>query len=320
MGNLRRYKNLFSREKEMKKLLMSVAALAMAATTAMAQERYVMITHTQGTDPFWPVVEKGGRDAAAAIGATLEYNFDVSGDMAAMAALIEAAAASNPDGIIVSLPDADALGPAIKSAVADGIPVVTMNSGLESSAALGALMHVGQPERLAGESAGARAKAEGVTKGLCLNQEAFNTALVDRCSGYFDAMGTDLNMIDVSNDPAQIETRTAAALEADESIDGVLAVGPHVCEAANKAIKAVGAEVHLACFDLSPGVMDMIEAGDAAFTIDQQQRLQGYMPVVVLHLYNNHAGLLPGNNIASGPGFVDASNAAAVKELAGVDR
>ena len=78
--------------------------------------------------------------------------------------------------------------------------------------------------------------------------------------------------------------------------------------------------MHLACFDLSPGVMDMIENGQASFTIDQQQRLQGYMPVIVLHLYNNHAGLLPGNNIASGPGFVDKSNAAAVKELAGIDR
>ena len=303
---------------------------ALAAATAIAAaapafadghgERYVMITHTQGTDPFWPVVEKGGRDAAAAVGATLEYNFDVSGDMAAMAALIEAAAASEPDGIIVSLPDADALGPAIMAAVADGIPVVTMNSGLESSAELGALMHVGQPERDAGFAAGTRAMAEGVTKGLCLNQEAFNTALVDRCTGYFDAMGADLNQIDVSNDPAQIETRTAAALEADESIDGVLAVGPHVCEAATKAIEAVGADVHLACFDLSPGVMDMIDDGRAAFTIDQQQRLQGYMPVIVLHLYNNHAGLLPGNNIASGPGFVDKSNAAAVKALAGIDR
>ncbi|WP_415920149.1 sugar ABC transporter substrate-binding protein [Tateyamaria sp. SN6-1] len=301
---------------------------ALAAATALAapafadghSERYVMITHTQGTDPFWPVVEKGGRDAAEAIGATLEYNFDASGDMAGMAALIEAAAASEPDGIIVSLPDAAALGPAIKAAVADGIPVVTMNSGLESSAELGALMHVGQPERDAGFAAGTRAKAEGVTKGLCLNQEAFNTALVDRCTGYFDAMGADLNQIDVSNDPAQIETRTAAALEADESIDGVLAVGPHVCEAATKAIEAVGADVHLACFDLSPGVMDMIEDGRASFTIDQQQRLQGYMPVIVLHLYNNHAGLLPGNNIASGPGFVDKSNAAAVKELAGIDR
>ncbi|MBF9023003.1 substrate-binding domain-containing protein [Rhodobacterales bacterium LSUCC1028] len=303
----------------MKKLILTAAAAALMAGAAHA-ERYVMITHTQGTDPFWPVVEKGGRDAAEAVGATLEYNFDVSGDMAAMAQLIEAAAATQPDGIIVSLPDADALGPAIRSAVADGIPVITMNSGLEASAELGALMHVGQPERLAGQKAGERAAAEGVTNGLCLNQEAFNTALVDRCTGYFEGVGGDLNMIDVSNDPAQIETRTAAALQADPSIDGVLAVGPHVCEAANRAIKEVGADVHLACFDLSPGVMDMIQAGDAAFTIDQQQRLQGYMPVIVLHLYNTGAGLLPGANIPSGPGFVDASNAASVSALAGIDR
>lgn len=295
-------------------------AMMLAGSAAMAQERYVVITHTQGTDPFWPVVEKGAKDAAAAVGAEIEYNFDPSGDMAGMAKLIEAAAASQPDGIVVSLPDAAALGPAIKAAADAGIPVVTMNSGLESSKEVGALMHVGQPEYDAGKAAGERAMAEGVTKGLCLNQEAFNTALVDRCTGYFDAMGAELNQIDVSNDVTQIETRTAAALQADPEIDGVLAVGPHVCEAANKAIKDVGADVHLACFDLSPGVMDMIEAGDAAFTIDQQQRLQGYMPIIVLHLYNNHAGLLPGSNIPSGPGFVDASNAAAVKALAGVDR
>ena len=195
-----------------------------------------------------------------------------------------------------------------------------MNSGLESSAAVGALMHVGQPERLAGEKAGARAKDEGVTNGLCLNQEAFNTALVDRCEGYFAGVGGDLNMIDVSNDVTQIETRTAAALSADPSIDGVMAVGPHVCAAANKAIKDVGADVHLACFDLSPEVMDMIKSGDAAFTIDQQQRLQGYMPVIVLHLYNTNAGMLPGANIPSGPGFVDASNADSVASQAGVNR
>jgi simple sugar transport system substrate-binding protein len=303
----------------MKKLLLATAAMAVMAGSAYA-ERYVMITHTQGTDPFWPVVEKGGRDAAAAIGADFEYNFDASGDMSGMAKLIEAAAATQPDGIIVSLPDADALGGAIKAAVESGVPVVTMNSGLEASKEVGALMHVGQPEYDAGSAAGARAKAEGVTNGLCLNQEAFNTALVDRCTGYFEGLGGDLNMIDVSNDVTQIETRTAAALQADESIDGVLAVGPHVCEAAHKAIEAVGADVHLACFDLSPGVMDLIQSGDAAFTIDQQQRLQGYMPVIVLHLYNNNAGLLPGANIPSGPGFVDISNAASVADQAGVNR
>ena len=57
-------------------------------------------------------------------------------------------------GILVSLPDADALGNSIRAAVEQGIPVITINSGLDSSAGLGALMHVGQPERLAGEKAG----------------------------------------------------------------------------------------------------------------------------------------------------------------------
>ena len=64
----------------------------------------------------------------------------------------------------------------------------------------------------------------------------------------------------------------------------------------------------------------MINSGKVSFTIDQQQRLQGYMPVVVLHLYNTGAGLLPGANIPSGPGFVDKSNASSVSALAGIDR
>ena len=305
----------------MKSIVTAVVAATLLAGAASAQERYVMVTHTQGTDPFWPVVEKGGRDAAEDIGAAFEYNYAPSGDMSDMAQLIEAAAATQPDGLVVSLPDADALGGAISEAVNSGIPVITMNSGLEASASLGALMHVGQPERDAGFAAGKRAMAEGVTKGICLNQEAFNTALVDRCSGYFDAMGADLNQIDVSNDVAQIETRTAAALTADPDIDGVLAVGPHVCAAASNAIAEVGADgIHLACFDLSPEVIKLIEEGVVAYTIDQQQYLQGYMPIIVLHLYNNYAGLLPGTNIPSGPGFVDASNAAGVGAQAGVNR
>ena len=121
-----------------------------------------MVTHGEGKDPFWPVVQKGGEDAARAIGAKFEYIYNPSADMADMASSIQAAAATQPDGMVISLPDPDALGPAIKAAVAAGVPVITMNSGLESSASLGALMHVGQPEKLAGQSAGKRAKSEGV--------------------------------------------------------------------------------------------------------------------------------------------------------------
>jgi len=301
----------------MKNFLITIAALVFVTSSAFA-ERYVMVTHGEGNDPFWPVVQKGGEDAAAAIGADFEYIYNPSADMADMASSIQAAAATQPDGMVISLPDPDALGAAIKAAVAAGVPVITMNSGLESSAGLGALMHVGQPEYLAGQSAGARAKAEGATKALCMIQEAYNTALVDRCEGYGEAV--PMEFTDTTSDPATIQTRATAALQSNPDVDAVLSVGPHVCDAVAKALDDLGMTVHHSCFDLSPAVMDLINAGKVAFTIDQQQRLQGYLPIIVLHLYNNGAGLLPGANIPSGPGFVDKSNASSVAALAGIDR
>ena len=296
---------------------MILIAVVFTAGTAFA-ERYVMVTHGEGTDPFWPVVQKGGEDAARAIGADFEDIYNPSADMADMPSSIQAAAATQPDGMVISLPDPDALGPAIKAAVAAGVPVITMNSGLENSAALGALMHVGQPEYVAGQKAGARAKAEGATKALCMIQEAYNTALVDRCEGYGEAV--PMEFTDTTSDPATIQTRETAALQANTDVDAILSVGPHVCEAVDKAVADLGMTVHHACFDLSPAVMDLINAGRVSFTIDQQQRLQGYVPIIVLHLYNNSAGLLPGANIPSGPGFVDKSNASSVAALAGIDR
>lgn len=307
---------LLNKEEFMKKIILTIL-VSFLSLSAFA-ERYVMVTHGEGKDPFWPVVQKGGEDAARHVGADFEYIFNPSGDMGDMAKSIAAAAATQPDGMVVSLPDPEALGQAIKDAVAAGIPVVTMNSGLESSASLGALMHVGQPEFLAGQSAGARAKAEGATKALCMIQEAYNTALTDRCGGYAEAIPTTL--VDSSNDPATIPTRAAAGLQANPDVDAVLSVGPHVCVGVQQAIDELGMSVHHSCFDLSPPVMDLINEGKVAFTIDQQQRLQGYMPIIVMHLYNNGAGLLPGANIPSGPGFVDKSNASSVAALAGIDR
>ena len=302
----------------MKKLIFALAAAVTMVAGAAQAERYVMVTHGEGKDPFWPVVQKGGEDAARHVGAGFEYIFNPSGDMGDMAKSIAAAAATQPDGMVISLPDPDAIGGAIKDAVAAGIPVITMNSGLESSKDVGALMHVGQPEFLAGQAAGARAKAEGATKGVCMIHEAYNTALNDRCNGYGESI--PIKLVDTSSDPASIQSRAAAGLQANPDIDAVLSVGPHVCTGVQAAIDDLGMSVHHSCFDLSPPVMDLINAGKVQYTIDQQQRLQGYMPIIVLHLYNNGAGLLPGANIPSGPGFVDKSNASSVAALAGVDR
>ena len=46
-------------------------------------------------------------------------------------------------------------------------------------------------------------------------------------------------------------------------------------------------EVSLATFDLSPEVLEAIVDGKMLFAIDQQQYLQGYLPIVLLTLYED---------------------------------
>ena len=66
------------------KLVVALSAMALMAGAASA-ERYVMVTHGEGKDPFWPVVQKGGEDAARHIGADFEYVYTPSADMGDMA-------------------------------------------------------------------------------------------------------------------------------------------------------------------------------------------------------------------------------------------
>ena len=91
--------------------------------------RFVVVTHGQASDPFWSVAANGVDAAAEDMGVEVEYQAPGTFDMVEMSQLIDAAVASQPDGLVVSLPDADALGPSITAAVDAGIPVITMNSG-----------------------------------------------------------------------------------------------------------------------------------------------------------------------------------------------
>jgi simple sugar transport system substrate-binding protein len=87
--------------------------------------------------------------------------------------------------------------------------------------------------------------------------------------------------------------------------------------AAAEAIASAGSKAKAATFDLSGDVVDAIAAGKLLFAIDQQQYLQGYLPVVMLHLYVGNANTIGGGQpVLTGPGFVTKENAAKVKDLA----
>ena len=247
-----------------------------------------VVVHGQASDPFWSVVANGVEQAATDLGITANYRSPQSEDLdvVAMAQLIDTAVAAEPDGIIVSIPDADALRAPIEAAIAAGIPVLSINSGSDVFKELGLLTHVGQTEFEAGVGAGERMAAEGVTNTICVNQEVGNGALDLRCEGFAEGLGgvpSAVVAVDLS-DPTGSQATIEAALSADPTIDGMLTLGPTGAAPALAALEGNDA-VKLATFDLSPEVLEAIDAGTMLFAIDQQQYLQGYQGVTIMTLY-----------------------------------
>lgn len=275
-----------------------------------------MITHSDD-GPFWSVVKRGAEQAAEDLGVTLVWK-PGNNDAQVMVQDIEAAVAEGTSGIAASLPDPDALVGPLQDAVAGGIPVITLNSGSNDYQDIGALTHVGQTENIAGNGAGERFNEAGATKVLCAQQEQGNVGLTERCAGLEETFEGEVvtQFVGLDADTTEQQNTINAALAADPDIDGILGVGPVVTMAALRAVQDLGADVTIGGFDLTPELLGAIEAGDIAFTVDQQQYLQGYMPVLLLFLNVTNQNTLGGGlPILTGPGFVTPENAAQVLSL-----
>jgi simple sugar transport system substrate-binding protein len=310
----------------MKRLIKTsiAAAAALAVATAVAAPalaadaiRIIVVSHGQANDPFWSVVKNGVVAGAKDTGVTVDYRAPETFDMVAMSQLIDAAVNQKPAGLVVSIPDASALTPSIKKAVAAGIPVISMNSGSDVSKSLGALLHVGQDEETAGKAAGEKLKDMGGKVALCVNQEVGNVALDLRCKGFSEGFGGKVTVLPVSNEPSEVRAKVKAALASNTDVDTILALGAGTAgEPSLAAVKDAGktGKINVGTFDLSAGFLKAVASGEAAFAIDQQQFLQGYLPVVFLANYAKY-GLIPGGNVPSGPNLITKDKAAQVVEL-----
>src|SRR5918994_5518383 len=276
-----------------------------------------MVTHGDGGS-FWSVAKKGAEAAAKDLGVTLRYS-ESNNDPEEQAQLIEGAVTEGVDGLAVSAPNPDAIRDAVKTATDAGIPVITLNSGAEEADALGAITHVGQTETIAGEGAGAKLKEAGATKVICIIHEQGNVGLNQRCEGAAEGFGGEVENLQVAgtSDISTTLTELQSKLESDDSIDGVLALNPDIAVAARDAVAGAGSEAKLATFDLSGDVIKAIQADEILFAVDQQQYLQGYLPVVFLALNKTNLNTVGGGMpVLTGPGFVDKSNAAEIEKLA----
>jgi simple sugar transport system substrate-binding protein len=312
-------------------------AVNIASSGKPCAYRFAVITHGDNGS-FWSVVYKGAKNAAADMGCTLTevYGSQQQGqaepDDTAENAQIQDAINSHVDGIAVSDHDPSLMNPTLKSAASKGIPVVLLNAGCDDTdiAASGALTCVGQPEQLAGQAAGTKFKSLGTTNVLCVIHQSGQN-LLDRCNGIAQGLGVGsqckggtppakgpactevtLSTPNAASNPQQAIGQVTSYLQAHPQINAVMTLNNAIGTALISSHPANNVKV--ATFDLNSGVQSDIQNGTMAFAVDQQQYLQGYLPIQFLYLYKKHEGqsVGGGTTVASGPLLVDKTNIAKV--------
>jgi simple sugar transport system substrate-binding protein len=299
-------------------LLGGPAAAAFAATQA-EKIKIAVVTHGD-TGSFWSVFKKGvdqaGKDLKSrGVSVTQVY---ANNDVPKQVAGINAAVASKASIIATSVPDASALKGALTKASQRGIVVITVNSGLGAFDSLPTYMvHVGQTEDIAGQGAGKQFQAAGAKKVLIVIHEAANSGLQQRATGAKKILGGGgvqvLTIPNAKSDIPGTKTKVAAAFKANKSLDGFLGLDPDVTI---PCLDVIPKGTKAGTFDVGGSIKE-IQKGRMLFAIDQQQYLQGYLPVVFGMLYVTNLNTVGnGAPVLTGPGIVNKANAARIAALA----
>ena len=271
--------------------------------------RIDVITHGAPGDSFWDVVKSGAERAGDDLGVELSYQSDP--DPGAQSTLIDNAVADQTDGLVISMANPEGLEASIKAAVEAGVPVITINSGIDDWQDFGAITHVGQSETIAGEAAGEELNEAGLTNVICVIQEAGNIALEERCRAATETFEGEMTNLQTDNtDLAGSQSTIEAELTADDSVDGILTLGGDMAGAAVGAAEASGRDVQIGTFDLNAEVAQDVIDGNLLFAVDQQPYVQGYLGVTGIYLKMiNGNDIGGGQPINSGPAIITEENA-----------
>jgi simple sugar transport system substrate-binding protein len=281
--------------------------------------KVAVVTHGD-TGAFWSVFKKGVDQAAKdlksrGVSVTQVY---ADNNVPKQVSGINAAISAGAKVIATSVPDASALKDPLTKASKKGIEIITVNSGLGAFDTLPTYeVHVGQTEDIAGQGAGKQFKKAGVKKLLLVIHEASNSGLVQRASGVKKILGSSnvkvVTIPDAKKDIPGTKAKVKAAFSADKKLDGFLGLDPDVTI---PCLDVVPSGTKSGTFDVG-GAIKEIQKGRMLFAIDQQQYLQGYLPVVFAVLFVTNLNTVGnGAPVLTGPGIINKANAAKVAALA----
>jgi simple sugar transport system substrate-binding protein len=279
---------------------------------------------------FATVVYNGAVAAAADLGANMEVVWSDWNPEQMVTGFAEAAA-TQPDGIaIMGHPGDDAFQAVVDDAVDQGIIVTSQNTTLptlEAKYASGGFGYVGAELYSAGYALGAEAASR---FGLGDGDLAMVWGLLaqagrgERTRGVIDAleeagMTVDyLEIDDATNADAAAGIPTFVGyVSANPDVKLVVTDHGALTATMETYMDTAGLgpdDVFGAGFDLSPATVEAIRGGWTDLVIDQQQWLQGYLPILQICLTHNY--LFTGLHIDTGAGFAHADNIELLAELA----
>ncbi len=279
--------------------------------------------------PFATVVYQGAVAAAEVLGANVDFVWS-DWDPEKMLTQFREVVATGPDGIaIMGHPGSDAFGPLVDEAEEAGIIVTSQNTTLESIEAKYASSgfgYVGAELYSAGHALG----AEAVSRfGLVEGDQAMVWGLLaqagrgERTKGVIDALEEAgltvdyLEIDDATNADAAAGTATFVGYaSANPNVKLVVTDHGALTAAQQTYFTAAGFgpdDVIGAGFDLSSSTVEAIRAGWTDLVIDQQQYLQGFLPILQICLTDMYA--FTGLHIDTGAGFAHADNVDLLADL-----
>jgi simple sugar transport system substrate-binding protein len=276
------------------------------------------------TNLFFVPTQFGFADAAALLGLPKpKWGGSQNSIPSEMVSYIRTAVSGKAAGIatcvINSKPTDTTFASPVSTAMEAGIPVVSYNADgpiVNGTASPGTnrLCYVGQALYLSGQQMGERIKALAKPGEIVIFIATPGTANIqpryDGAASVLQAAGYSVKQVQTGATSALEGPAEKAFLIGNKNITGAFAVDAGSTELLGPQLQSVGlaGKIPAGGFDLTPGTLTAIKAGQLDFTINQDPYLQGFLPALYLYLYNLTGGLVLPPDTDTGLSFVTKDN------------
>jgi simple sugar transport system substrate-binding protein len=314
-------------------LLASSATALIGAANSFAYDdggkkpKIVFVTSAGPGNPFYGPIIKGFDQAGKDLGVDAVFRGDQKttglGAAPEMKRRLEDVIAAKPDGLVIANFFPDVLNDTIRTAVKSGIPVVLSNGGFGEVLNTGALAFVGTDERQLGLIGGQLLRKAGAKKALILVPPPGIPVADLRLQGFSAGiLPSEMVKVEVPADTFSNATKLVntmlVAIQKDPNIDAMFSIGSCCGPAMVTVREQLGDRargMHFGTIDLGGPVLTALKDGKIDFAIDQQQYLEGYIPVLLLAQYLRYDLTPVSKEYLTGPGIVTKENAAKMLAL-----